>query len=97
MATGRHHVKLRSLGLLGALVAGLITVAVLHGYREDQRVIRFFAGTGVAGKIDVIGTPPSYVLIAKKKRENHSSSRGGGGRHVRGSAAIWRLPPPATG
>jgi len=64
MAAGWHHVKLRSLGLLGALVAGLFTVAVFHGYREDQRVIRFFAGTGVAGKIDVIGTPPSYVLIA---------------------------------
>jgi hypothetical protein len=59
--------RLLVLGFLAALVAGLLTVAVLHGYREDQRVIRFFAGTGVAGKIDVIGTPPSYLLIAGEK------------------------------
>jgi hypothetical protein len=40
-----------------------LTVAVLQGYREDQRIIRFFAGTGIAGKIDVVGKPPSYLLI----------------------------------
>ena len=67
MAVGWHDVKLLLLGLLGALAFGLMTAAVLHGYREDQRVIRFFAGTGVAGKIDVIGTPPSYLQIAGEK------------------------------
>lgn len=59
--------RLLLLGLLGALAAALLLVAVLSGYREDQRVIRFFAGTGVAGKIDVIGNPPPYVLIAGEK------------------------------
>jgi hypothetical protein len=67
MAVGWHDVKLLLLGLLGALTAGLMTVAVLHGYREDQRVIRFFAGTGIAGKIDVMGSTPSYLLIADEK------------------------------
>jgi len=56
-------VRLLLLGFLVALATGLLTVAVLHGYREDQRIIHFFAGTGIAGKIDVIGKPPPYLLI----------------------------------
>jgi hypothetical protein len=55
------------LGFLAALAVGLLTVAALHGYREDQRIIRFFAGTGVAGKIDVIGKRPSYLLIGSDR------------------------------
>ena len=51
------------IGLLMFVTAGLLVAAVLHGYREDQQVIRIFAGTGVAGKIDVIGSAPRYLLI----------------------------------
>jgi hypothetical protein len=46
------------------LTVGLLAVAVLRGYSEDQRVIRWFPGTGIAGKIDVTGTTmPSSVII----------------------------------
>jgi hypothetical protein len=57
--------RLLILGFLAVLAAGLLTAAVLHGYRDDQRVIHFFAGTGIAGKIDAIGNAPSSVLITK--------------------------------
>ncbi len=55
--------KLLSIGVLAVVAVGLLTAAVLIGYRQDQRVIRVFAGTGIAAKIDVFGTPPDYVLI----------------------------------
>jgi hypothetical protein len=45
------------------VTAGLLVAAVLHGYREDQQVIRMFAGTGIAGKIDAIGSAPRYLLV----------------------------------
>lgn len=45
------------------VTVGLLVAAVLHGYRQDQQVIRVFAGTGVAGKVDVIGPAPPYVLV----------------------------------
>lgn len=61
--------KLLILGLLAALAAGLLTLAVLQGYRQDQRIIRVFAGTGVAGKIDVIGKAPSYLLISNERSQ----------------------------
>ncbi len=57
------------LGLLAALAAGLLTLAVLQGYRQDQRIIRVFAGTGVAGKIDVIGKAPSFLLISNERSQ----------------------------
>lgn len=49
------------------VTAGLLVAAELHGYSEDQQVIRVFAGTGVAGKIDVIGSPPRYLLIEAQR------------------------------
>ena len=51
------------LGLLGAVLAALFIAAVVHGYQVDQRTIRWFSGTGVAGKLDVLGPPPDYLLI----------------------------------
>jgi len=62
-------VKPLVLGLLAALAAGLLTLAVLQGYRQDQRIIRVFAGTGVAGKIDVIGKAPSFLLISNERSQ----------------------------
>jgi hypothetical protein len=61
--------RLPILRLLAALAACLLTLTVLQGYRQDQRVIRVFAGTGVAGKIDVIGKIPSYLLISDERSQ----------------------------
>lgn len=55
--------KLLSISVLAVIVVGLLSAAVLIGYRQDQQVIYRFAGTGIAGKIDVFGTPPDYILI----------------------------------
>jgi len=55
--------KLLTIGLLAVFVVSLLTAAVLIGYRQDRQVIYRFVGTGIAGKIDVFGTPPDYVFI----------------------------------
>ena len=55
--------KLLRIGLLAVLATGLLAVAVVRGYTEDQAVIRWFPGTGIAGKIDVTETLPPYVSI----------------------------------
>jgi len=55
--------RLLRIGLLVVLTAGLLAVAVVRGYSEDQAVIRWFPGTGIAGKIDVTGTMPSSLII----------------------------------
>jgi hypothetical protein len=55
--------KLLVLGVLTVLALGLLVVAVAHGYSQDQGAIRWFPGTGIAGKIDVGGRMPSYLLI----------------------------------
>lgn len=55
--------KLLTIGVLAVFAVGLLTAAVLIGYRQDQQVIYRFAGTGIAGKVDVFGTPPDYLLI----------------------------------
>ena len=55
--------RLLRVGLLAFLTVGLLAVAVMHGYSEDQRVIRWFPGTGIAGKIDVASSMPSYLVI----------------------------------
>ena len=55
--------RLLRVGLLVFLIAGLLVVAVLRGYSEDQAVIRWFPGTGIAGKIDVAQGWPSYIAI----------------------------------
>jgi hypothetical protein len=63
MASAAHGMKLLTIGLLSVFVVSLLAAAVLIGYRQDQQVIYHFAGTGIAGKIDIFGTPPDYVLI----------------------------------
>src|SRR5438067_439355 len=55
--------KLRAVALLVATLTTLLTVAVLIGYRNDQQVIRWFPGTGIAGKLDVGGAQPAYLAI----------------------------------
>jgi hypothetical protein len=55
--------RLFRVGLLSVLIAGLLVVAVLRGYSDDQAVIRWFPGTGIAGKIDVAQALPPYVAI----------------------------------
>ena len=55
--------RLLRIGLLAVLTAGLLAVAVVRGYSEDQAVIRWFPGTGIASKIDVTGTMPSSLII----------------------------------
>jgi hypothetical protein len=55
--------KLLRIGCLAALTVGLLFVAVLRGYSDDQAVIRWFPGTGIAGKIDTAQPLPAYVAI----------------------------------
>ena len=55
--------KLLRIGCLAVLTVGLLVVAVLRGYADDQAVIRWFPGTGIAGKIDVAQAMPSEVAI----------------------------------
>jgi hypothetical protein len=56
-------VWLLRIALLTFLTVGLLAVAAMHGYSEDQSVIRWFPGTGIAGKIDVAEAMPSYLVI----------------------------------
>jgi hypothetical protein len=67
MGSAEHPVRLLRIGLLAFLTVGLLAVAVMHGYSEDQSAIRWFPGTGIAGKIDVMGPMPSAVLIEDQK------------------------------
>jgi hypothetical protein len=54
--------RLLVIAVAAAVLAILLTVALL-GYRQDQRVIRWFDGTGVAAKLDVAGQTPRDVSI----------------------------------
>jgi hypothetical protein len=58
--------KLLVIGLLAAVLSVLLTAALLTGYHQDQQVIRWFPGTGIAGKVDVLGAPPTYLSIANR-------------------------------
>ncbi len=58
--------KLLAIGLLAAVLSVLLTVALLTGYHEDQQVVRWFPGTGIAGKVDVLGAAPTYLSIANR-------------------------------
>lgn len=55
--------KLLVIAVLAVVVSGLLTVAVLIGYRTDRQHVYEFMGTGIAAKLDVLGAPPSYVVI----------------------------------
>ena len=51
------------LGMLAVLLSLLLTAAVVGGYSRDQQTIRWFPGTGIAGKLDVWGSQPGRVAI----------------------------------
>lgn len=55
--------RLLLIGVLAAVLAVLLTVAVLTGYQQDQGVIRWFDGTGIAGKLDVVGSQPDHLVV----------------------------------
>jgi hypothetical protein len=63
MGAAAPGVKLLSIALLAVVAVGLLSAALLIGYRQDLQVIYRFAGTGIAGKIDVFGTAPDHLLI----------------------------------
>lgn len=58
--------RLLRAGLLACLLAALLTAAVLGDYGRDRYVIRWFPGTGIAGKVDVWGPAPARVTIANQ-------------------------------
>ena len=55
--------RLLVVGVLAAALSVLLTVTLLLGYRTDQQRVRWFPGTGIAGKVDVAGAPPAYVSV----------------------------------
>jgi hypothetical protein len=58
--------RLLRLGFLAFLLSVLLTAAVIGGYGRDQQVIRWFPGTGIAGKLDVWGGAPGQVQIQNR-------------------------------
>lgn len=80
--------RLLRVGFLAFFLSVLLTAAVIGGYGRDQQVIRWFPGTGIAGKLDVWGGAPGQVQI-----QNRSTG-------ATASADVWpdgtfiaRLPP----
>lgn len=67
--------KVLVIGLLAAILSVLLTVALLVSYRADQHVVRWFPGTGIAGKVDVRGTPPAYLSVTDRRRGNEYTVR----------------------
>ena len=59
--------KLLRIGVLAAVLAALVTAALLTGYRQDQYRIRWFPGTGIAGKVDVLGNAPTYMSVTDRR------------------------------
>jgi hypothetical protein len=55
--------RLLRIGLLALVLSALLTAAVIGGYGRDQQVIRWFPGTGIAGKLDMWGPAPAEVQI----------------------------------
>ena len=56
--------RLLVVGALTACLAIVLVLAVLLvGYRQDQERIRWFPGTGIAGKVDALGPPPDHLLV----------------------------------
>jgi len=82
--------KLLAIGLLAAVLSVLLTVALLTGYRQDQQVIRWFPGTGIAGKVDVLGAEPTYLSIANRATGNEYTVR------VLDDGTFVALLPPGT-
>ena len=67
--------RLLLVGVLAIVISVLLTVTLLVGYRHDQQVIRWFPGTGIAGKVDIVGAAPAYVSIVNRRTgEEHAVS-----------------------
>jgi hypothetical protein len=49
--------------VLATAVLLLLGATLVHGYRIDQSRIRMFEGTGIAGKVDVVGPMPHYLSV----------------------------------
>ena len=58
--------RLLRIGVLATVLSALLTIALLTGYHQDQRIIRWFPGTGIAGKVDVLGAAPTYLSITNR-------------------------------
>ena len=58
--------RLLVVGVLAIALSILVTITLL-GYRHDRVVIRWFPGTGIAGKIDVLGATPPSILIGNRQ------------------------------
>jgi hypothetical protein len=55
--------RLLVVGVMAVVLSVLLTVALLFGYHVDQGQIPRFMGTGIAGKVDIIGGQPSQIVI----------------------------------
>ena len=55
--------RLLAIALLTFALVLLVAVALVLGYRQDQGVVRWFPGSGISAKLDVIGVMPDYVRI----------------------------------
>jgi len=63
-------VKLLVVAVLAVILSLLLTAAVVLGYQQDQRVIRWFDGTGIAGKVDVVGSQPAYLVVENQETQS---------------------------
>lgn len=59
--------RLLVIGVLAVILSTLLTIALLTGYQRDRQVIRWFPGTGIAGKVDVLGNAPTYMSVTDRR------------------------------
>jgi hypothetical protein len=64
--------RLLVIGVLAAALSLLLTIT-LFSYRADQGRIRWFSGTGIAGKVDIFGAVPNQVLL--EELGSHAKTR----------------------
>jgi hypothetical protein len=75
--------RLLVIGLLAATISVLLTVSLVLGYQHDQQVVRWFPGTGIAGKIDTLGAAPSAVEIDNQQTgKGYTAPVGGDGTFI---------------
>ena len=86
--------KLFLIGILALITTSLLTAALLTEYRAEQRVLMRFSGTGIAGKLDVVGAEPASLQIADDRdRETVVSVDAGGTFIARLAPGAYRLRP----
>ena len=64
--------KLLVVGVLAVIISLLLTAAVVLGYEQDQRVIRWFDGTGIAGKVDIVGSQPDRLVVENMANQDRT-------------------------